>query len=570
MTLKDKSVKLLVLLALILTLLNCYKPLCIDDTLYYYHAAHLAREPLKPYAFEIYWLDLPTPALGVLAPPLFSYYWAIGIKLFGQHPILWKLWLLPVALLFIFALHTLFRRFAPGQEMWLTWLTVISPVFLPGFNLMLEIPVAALTFSTLYLFFRATDLNSWKLALFSGLVAGLGMQTKYTAFIAVPLMLLYGLIFRKLRFSIAAALISILVFCSIESLIVLSTGHSHLFYQSGVYSSVNLWKKYKYLAWPLLTISGACAPALALSSMAALGASRRVIGLFAALIVTGYLLIAFVPDAYGTWPIRYRLSGELVTLAHVVFSMFGIVLFGSLLLVIRRLVGLSAGWSNLWRCRDYKVEWFLVLWLVGEVVSYFALSPIPAVRRMPGLLIVSTLLVGRLISKLSLPKERKVLVRYAAAGGMALGLIFYGIDLNDAFIEKIAAERADLRTRELDANAHRWYFARWGFQFYAERAGMTSVVPGEFNFRDGDWLVLTNGMALPPPVAAHLNKYRLEPVEQIPVESFLPVKTMLGYYSTGLPLSHREGPRRTISLYRIAGLNTQGADQLRDLPKRAN
>lgn len=554
MNLKDKSTILLILLAVILTSLNCVKPLVIDDTLYHYHAAHLANEPLKPYAFELYWLDLPTPAIGVLAPPLFPYYWAIGIKLFGTQPVLWKLWLLPLVLLLVFALHALFRRFAPGQEMWLTWLTILSPVFLPGSNLMLEIPVAALTFSALYLFLRATDLNSLKLALLAGFVGGLGMQTKYTALILVPLMLLYGLAFRKLRYSLAAALVSILVFCSIESFIVLSAGHSHLLYQTGVYGSVNLWKKYAYLAWPLLTISGACALALALICMIVLGASRRVIGYFIVLIVVGFLLIAFVPERYSTWSIRYRPSGELVTLAHVVFSVFGVIVFGSLLLVIARLCGLSARWPALQRWRDYKIEWFLVLWLAGEAATYFLLSPIPAVRRMPNLLVASTLLVGRLISKHTLPKERKTLLRLAAAGGIVLGLIFYSIDLNDAFVEKIAAERADRRTREVDAGARRWYFARWGFQFYAERAGMTSVIPGKFDFRDGDWLVLSDGMTLPEPVAAHLSRYRLEPVEQFTVGSLFPVKTMLGYYSTGLPLSHHEGPRRTVNLYRVQGL----------------
>jgi hypothetical protein len=554
---KNKSIKALLLLALLITLLNSFKPLVVDDTLYHYYAANLANEPLKPYAFELYWLDLPTPAIAVLAPPLFPYYWAIGIKLFGEHPFLWKLWLLPLALLLVFALHALFRRFAPGQEMWLTWLTIISPVFLPSFNLMLEIPVAALTFYALNLFFRATDLNSLKLALASGFFAGLAMQTKYTAFILVPLMLLHGIIFRKLRFSMTAALLSLLIFCSIEGFIILSAGHSHLLYQTGVYSSVNFWKKYKYLAWPLLTMMGACAPAVALVAMVVLGASRRVIGFVMVLIVTGYLMISFVPEQYSTWSIRYRPSGELITLAHVIFSVFGLLVWIGLLAVIRRLCNLDAGWSGLRRWREYDVEWFLVLWLLGEVASYFLLSPIPAVRRLPDLLIVGTLLVGRLISKLGISTEQKRLLRFVAVSGMALGLIFYVVDLNDAFVEKIAAERADRRTRELAPNVHRWYFARWGFQFYAERAGMMSVVPDRSVFQNGDWLVLTDGLTLPPPVADNLSRYHLEPVERLTVDSWLPVKTMLGFYSTGLPLSHQEGPRRTVSLYRITNLSGQ-------------
>lgn len=552
MNLKDTSFKLLLVLAVVFTLLNCFKPLCVDDTLYYYHAQHLASHPLKPYDFELFWLDRPTPAIEVLAPTLFPYYWAIGINLFGPHPFLWKLWLLPLALLLVFALHSLLRRFAPGWEMWLTWLTVISPVFLPSFNLMLEIPVAALTFSALYLFFRGTDERSFKLVLLSGLVAGLAMQTKYTGFILPPVMLLYGLIFKKLRLSITAALLSILIFWSIEGFIVLSAGHSHILRQTGIYGSVSPLKKYVYLAWPLLTIIGACAPALALICLVVLGASRRVIAYAAIGIAIGYLLIAFVPERYSTWPVRYTPSGELITLSHLVFSFFGIVVFGGLTVVIRRLCGLS-GWSGLARWRDFRVEWFLVLWLLGELATYFVLSPIPAVRRMLDVLVVSTLLVGRLASKLPMSTAQEALLRFVVIGGMALGLIFYSVDLHDAFVEKIAAERADRRAREMNPNVSRWYFARWGFQFYAERAGMKPVLPDESELSAGDWLVLSDGLDLPKPVAEHLSRYRLEPVERVIVEGWVPVKTMLGYYSTGLPLSHHEGPRRTVSIYRVSG-----------------
>jgi hypothetical protein len=247
----------------------------------------------------------------------------------------------------------------------------------------------------------------------------------------------------------------------------------------------------------------------------------------------------------------------LITLAHVVFSLFGIAVYGGLVVVIGRLCGFAAGWSRLVRWRDYRVEWFLVLWLLGELATYFVLSPIPAVRRMPAIVVVITLLVGRLASKASLWTQRKALLRFAAIVGMTLGLFFYSVDLHDAFVEKIAAERADRRARELDPNGNRWYFARWGFQFYAERAGMKPVVPDESDFHNGDWVIIPDGIQLPKPVAEHLARYRLEPVTQVIVEGYLPVKTMLGYYNSGIPLDHHEGPRRSVRLYRVIGAVTR-------------
>lgn len=554
---KSRQTISLLVLALAFTLLNAFKPLCVDDALYYQRAQQVAEHPLDPYGFKVFWNDRPEPAIQVLAPPLFPYYWAVAIKLFGQHPFLWKLWLLPLALVLVFSLHALLIRFAPGHQMWLTWFIIISPIFLPSFNLMLEIPVAALGLSALVLFFRAADRDSLKLALVSALIAGLAMQTKYTGFILPPVILLYGIIFKKLRLALAPALLSLVVFWAIEGLFALSAGHSHLLYQSGIYGSVNPLKKYLYLAWPFVTIIGATMPALALLALLALKVSRRMILAAAGLITTGFLLIAFVPQQYSIWPLRYRPSGELITLAHAVFSLYGAMIYLSLAVVVSRLCRFAAGWSAISRWRDYKTEWFLLLWLLGETASYFLLSPIPAVRRVLGLLVVITLLIGRLLSKVSLSAARGALHRAIIIGSMTLGLIYYAVDLHDAEVEKMAAEESARRVRELNPNATTWYVARWGFQFYAERLGLRPVIADESELLPGDWLVISDGPHFPQPIKAHINRFKIEPVTQLTIRDPLPVSTMLGYYMSGIPLQHQEGPHRTVSIYRIVSAKTE-------------
>src|SRR5712691_1608796 len=113
MNLDRSFIKPLLILALLFTTLNAFKPLCVDDTLYHYHAQQLAQNPGSPYGFRIFWYDRPEPAVQVLAPVMMEYWWAAAIKFFGERPFLWKLWMLPYALLLVFALHTLLRRFAP-------------------------------------------------------------------------------------------------------------------------------------------------------------------------------------------------------------------------------------------------------------------------------------------------------------------------------------------------------------------------------------------------------------------------------------------------------------------------
>jgi hypothetical protein len=175
------------------------------------------------------------------------------------------------------------------------------------------------------------------------------------------------------------------------------------------------------------------------------------------------------------------------------------------------------------------------------------------VRRVLGLLVVSTLLVGRLSTRTARRSQTRSLVRKVAFAGILLGLFFYAVDFNDAHTEKVAAEATAQQIKDMGMDAHSsWYVARWGFQYYAERAGMKPVLPDESHFAPGDLLAISDGSYFPQPVAEHINRYRIEPVKELVFQDRLPLGTMLGFYSTGIPIHHHEGPRRTVRIYRIA------------------
>lgn len=552
MTSGHASLKPLLVLALLFTVLNAFKPLCIDDALYYYHAKQISEHPLDPYGFAVFWNDRPEPAVQNLAPVLMQYWWAIAIRLFGNHPFIWKLWLFPYALLLVFSVHRLLRRFASGYENILTWMIVISPVLLPSFNLMLDVPVLALGLFAIVIFLLASERDSYPLAALAGLVAGIAAQTKYNGLVAPAVVLLHSLIFRKLRFGLLAATIAGIFFISWEAFIVLSAGRSHFLAQSQTYGSVNPLAKYAYLSWPLVNIMGAVAPFFTLIALIALGVRKRLLSLAAALVVLGYLALAIVPARLQTFSRDLESHEPGLTLAHLIFSIYGTAFFVSVLLVIRKQVGLaekSDGFRTMWQ--EHKTELFLAGWWILEIIAYFVLSPIPAVRRVLALLVVSTLLIARLLSRVIAPG--KVLVRRVALGSMLLGLLFYAVDFRDAYVEKAAVEQSRQQISAIAPAATRWYVARWGFQFYAEQAGMKPVLPDQSDFQPGDWLVISDSIYFPKPVEAHINRYKIIPVAQVVLEDRLPLRTMLGYYSSGVPLQHHEGPRRKVRIYRIAG-----------------
>jgi hypothetical protein len=558
MNLSQPFVRSLLLLALLFTLLNAFKPLCIDDTLYRYHAEQVAFHPLEPYRFRIFWNDRPEPAVQVLAPVMMPYWWAIALRLFGDQPFLWKLWLLPYALILVFSLHALLRRFVADFELTLTWMVIISPVFLPSFNLMLDVPVAALILCSLAVFLRAADQNSLQLATLAGLIGGIAAQTKYNGLVVVPVILLHAIMTRKLRLGIIAAFAVSLIFLSWEGFITWRAGRSHFLAQSQVYGSVNLMAKYLYLAWPLVTITGAVAPAITVLALVALRASKRTIVILSAVLCLGYFLIAFIPGVYQELTRDARTDAPRLTLAWLIFSAYGVVFVAAFGAVLWRLTRLSKGAAILIRRRKrFPAELFLAGWLALEILAYFAFSPIPAVRRFLVLLVVTTLIIGRLAARTCRTPQRRSLVRRVAFAGMPLALLFYGVDFHDAQVEKAAAETTAKTISELNYHSPNeqtttWYVARWGFQFYAERAGMVPIFPDESKLQPGDWLALSDGPANTKAVTEYLSRYRLEPVTKLEFADRLPLGTMLGYYSTGIPIHHQEGPRRIVQIYRVA------------------
>src|SRR5262249_30264078 len=127
--------------------------------------------------------------------------------------------------------------------------------------------------------------------------------------------------------------------------------------------------------------------------------------------------------------------------------------------------------------RTHRIDAFLTGWFLLELAAYFPLTPFPAVRRVMGLLVVGTLLAGRLASRTCSRRPGRTMVWCLCAGNVVVGLLVYAVDAFDAFALKNAAERSASLVRDRDPQARIWFVGHWGFQFYAERAGLISIVP---------------------------------------------------------------------------------------------
>jgi len=536
--------------ALVLTMLNSIKPLHIDDAAYYQYAAHFAKHPFDPYGFEVYWGPTLQPAHRILAPPLLPYWWAVGIMLFGVQPFLWKLWLFPFCLVFALSLHTLFRRFASGLETPMLWMTALSPTFLPSLNLMLDIPALSLGLFALALFLGAADRRSWALSALAGVFAGLAMLTKYTAFTTLPVVALYALVFGKAFLGLVAGVVAVLLFAAWEYFVLLTYGTFHFVHHFQALHMSFVHARVPRLTLPLVGILGGLALAPTLCALTALGASTRVILAGAAVGMIGYILLAFVPSHYTTFMTDPATAKARLTLNNLVVGFLGLGFWGSLVAMVRQHRGLFRERSGQWGLVRVRSDaWFLILWLGIEVLGYFALSPFPAVRRVMGVVVAATVLIGHVASVTCRSGARRRLIHGVAVGGVVLGLGYYAVDLVEATAERRVVEEAVSYVRSRDAHGTIWYVGFWGFQFHANRVGMKPAFPNLTRLTRGDWLVVPEGGIAFQRV--HIDDRRLELLEQLSISDRIPFSTKPAFYAGRSPIVHHEGPRVSLRVYRV-------------------
>jgi hypothetical protein len=573
LTVRPSTWLALLLLAVLQTLGNIAKPLHIDDAAYFYYARQAAQNPLDPYGFQMFWWHNPEPANEVLAPPLLPYWWSLAMRVDGNHPWVWKLAMLPFSLLFAGSLYALFRRFAHGLEMPLVWLTVLSPTFWPSLNLMLDIPALGLGLAALVLFMHACDRDSFGLSALSGLVAGLAMETKYTAFLIPATMLLYAASLGRLRNWIPAVLTAAIIFVVWETGMAILYGESHFLYHYRSRGDIS-WLARLSLLPPLFSVVGSITPALVLLALHALRAPRWLVAMVGALGIAGYALVTFIPDTDASRIHPPLLLGNpsadrpLITFQEMWFGAWGLVLASVVLFIILLLLGLlpfrprlillDAETSLLPRIRTeriYHITLFLALWLGLEVAGYVALTPFVAVRRVMGVVIVCTLIAGCLAARTCRNPNLKSVIWCIAAYSAFLGLGFAALDWRDAQAEQVGVERASAWLDEHGDGGRVWYVGHWGFQFYAERAGMSPISPTQSELHKGDYFIYPYWITMQP-LDRDSIPCTLE--EKLVIDDIVPLQTVMCYYSGNTAIENRADPRLTVYIYRITETCTPG------------
>lgn len=509
---------------------NAYKPLTVDDSVYYLFASHIASHPLDPYGFHVG--PNHEPAIGVLAPPVLLYWWAGALALMGQSVLLWKCTLFPFCLTLVASLAHLARRFAPGREISLTSFIILLPAVLPCLNFMLDLPSLALGLAALTIFLSGCEKGGVWRVLAAGLLAGLALQTKYTAAVIPPLFLTAGLAYRRPLQGVIAAGLALLIFVGWEGLLVHLYGHSHFLLALRA-RPTNLSDKLK-LILPLVGILGGTFAAAALIFLAGLRGRRWHGWVVVLLILVGYLAMALVPAASAA-----------AILNPLVFGSLGLLATGLGCLVFARLVHEPEG---------RRETLLLLLWLVLEMLAYFALTPYQAVRRVIGMVVVGSLIGGRLLALQTPTARQRTLLRQAVGLSALTGILGFLVDL-DLWRQEARAAREIVRT--YGDQGRLWYQGMGGFEFMAARTGMRWLDEPGAVARPGDLLAVPLVRGGSPTETRPGPGWEYQ--ASIHFAASLPLRSRYQYGGTAL--EHQEGPLMTVAVYRLRGMPLTARDR---------
>jgi uncharacterized membrane protein len=161
------------------------KAVHMDDTPHLWIARAIVRDPVHAAKAMLNWDQVSEPLHALNVPHLFMYLLAVPMKLGASAE---ALHLVSVAFAF-FALWSVWRLaglLVPEQALWVTALLALGPAFLPGLNLMVDVPTLAI-WAGFFLYMALADreggqLRDWQACAF----AAAGCLIKYTSLVLLP------------------------------------------------------------------------------------------------------------------------------------------------------------------------------------------------------------------------------------------------------------------------------------------------------------------------------------------------------------------------------------------------
>ena len=508
----------------------CYVPFLgkavhLDDPMYLWAARQIQVNPLDFYGFAVNWQLSVEPMASVMKnPPLVSYYLAAVTAVFGWSEVVLHLAMLVPALLVVTGTHRLAQLMsAPPTEA--AFLAAISPAFLvSSTTIMCDVLMLSAWVWAVVAWVQGLRRRSELLLAASASLVVAATLTKYLGIALLPLLLAYALL-RERRLGTWVIMLGgvVAALAAYELYTRRLYGIGHILEATLYPGEVHQRQQWVFVPKVLtvLAFMGGGFATVGFYAPALWGRKATLIGVLTAA-ATAVALAAW--GSVGSFSLvrggapRWGLALQLALFAAVGVSILALCV------------------AELRRARDPGTV-LLVLWVLGIMAFAARFNWAVNVRSLlPMAPAVGILVARRLAERAGTGRGLSVVARWApmVAGGALAFLVAWA----DATLASAGRDAANSLAAELRGRGRVvWIQGHWGFQYYAELAGMKPIDFKRSVLNPGDLIVVprSNSNLTPLPGAA----IEIEEIREWPVLPFL--STMDPFEGAGFYLD-RWGP----------------------------
>lgn len=464
-------------------------------------ARQIVNSPTAPYSYYINWHGTVQNGFEIMAnPPLFSYYLAGVIALFGEKELPLNASMIFFSIIACFSMYFLGVRFTKSP-LFASLLLLATPAYMVNSHtVMADVPCLAFSLLSLACFIYAMDNNRINPLILSGFFIGICSLIKYNGLFLFFIFMLYAVLEKKF-FNIKSwipVLTGLFVFslwCFVSFKLYGSMHPLMLFMVPGKYTFAHRFMVPIKLICQVVYLGGAAVFPMACLIFTRREAIDRIFFLLA------LVLAAFVSIFSGVL-FGYRWHQALLTL---VFLTSG---FYFAYLIVKNIIKKARNSDDV----------FLTLWFFGTIifnaiftavnVRYFLLAVVPAI-----------LLFFRLSHGF---KARKLFYTSALVITFLVGLM---VSLADYIFADAYRSFARNEAQAYKENSNKiWFVGHWGFQYYMEKEGFTALSSEDRAVNKGDKIIAAL-LPWPQPLGKGITG-NMKLVAVLKPESFLPVRVM--------------------------------------------
>jgi 4-amino-4-deoxy-L-arabinose transferase-like glycosyltransferase len=500
---RHSELAVLLLLWMFATALNLTKPYHIDDTAHLQIAQWITREPWRPMSGQINWYQDTEPIHVLNQPHLYFYLLAGWGALWGFGEVTMHLLQSFFTLACIILTYRIAKIIVPSGALLTTALLMLSPAFVVGQNLMVDVPLLSLWLAFFYVFIAPQFKSETRRFVLTGFFAGCASLIKYSSLPLILLMLLYLIIKRHFRLiwtlSIPAMM---LILWSCWNY--LDYGSVHMLGRRPIPFS---WNELAQMSVSWLICLGAILPY-------SLIYFRRNSELRSKTFSTSakWLVVILTAMFFAALHLHKLDVSRMEKIFLLLFFTNGIAIVLTLLWCFLR------DWFQT-RSQQQQAILTLYLWIAvgGSFVVLYA--PFMATRHVLLVIVPLSLLLARFVDPASLAWRSAMLLLTAS-----LSLV---LSVSDWTWANFYREKAVAIRRELPATANVYFTGHWGWQWYAKQNGMKELEALNPQLEIGDYLVYPVGVDNQP--LKNIPADRQLTLQKIYTEPF----SLLTFFSTG-------------------------------------